>query len=93
MRKLNENTVLKLFEVFILVIALIMVLIVMLTSVSEPKSNTKIKKYTGCYVCSNNTYIKFQGKDSLKKRKKVEEQFGCKPVKTTKRCITDKFLE
>ena len=51
------------------------------------------KGYTGCYVCEDNTYIKFKGKDSLKLRKKVEDQFGCKPIKTIKKCTTDKVLE
>lgn len=40
----------------------------------------------GCYLCQGGGYVQYTGDDTFEKRKKAEQQFGCKVGGTTSSC-------
>lgn len=46
----------------------------------------------GCYVCSDNTYIKYEGQDSGEKRQKAFILYKCDVVGRIKECESERVI-
>lgn len=44
------------------------------------------KDYTACYVCSDNSKVKYTGEDSKQKRERAKEKYNCNVVGRIPEC-------
>ena len=60
---------------------------------SITQSSLYKKEYTACYVCKDETYVRYIGKDSYFMRREALEQFACRVVGEIPTCTTERVVK